>query len=92
MKSEGDNIGANQFYTKDRIKELEGKDSLTYREESELIGLKEYSEWINTFDSSKNYVPIADQQFNFDDAAEEQSNNIFSERISSPQKWLFDCS
>ena len=83
LKSEGDNIGANQFYTKDRIKELEGKDSLTYREESELIGLKEYSEWINTFDSSKNYVPIADQQFNFDAAAEEQSNNIFNKMNSS---------
>ena len=79
LKSEGDNIGANQFYTKDRIKELEGKDSLTYREESELIGLKEYSEWINTFDSSKNYQPVSDQQKTFDTQAVEENQSFNNE-------------
>ena len=79
LRSKGDNVGANIFYTKDRIKELEGKESLTYREESELKGLEEYNEWISTFDTPENYVPIADQQKAFDKQAAEEKKSFDTE-------------
>ena len=75
MRGEGNPIGANKFYTDDRINELKGKDKLTYREESELESLQQYNEWISSF---SDYQPVSDQQFEYDAAAEEQSKNLFS--------------
>jgi len=79
LRSEGDSVGANIFHTKDRIKELESKKSLTHREESELKGLQEYNEWISTFDTPENYVPIADQQKTFDSQAAEEKQSFDKE-------------
>ena len=80
MRGEGNPVGANQFYTDDRIKELNGKEKLTAREESELKDLQQYNEWISSF---SDHQPVSDQQFEHDAAAEEQSNNIFNKMNSS---------
>ena len=76
LRSEGDSVGANIFHTKDRIKELEGKKSLTHREESELKGLQEYNEWISTFDTPENNVSVADRQKTFDTQAVEENQSF----------------
>ena len=76
LRGEGDNVGANIFYTKDRIKELEGKESLTYREESELKGLEEYNDWISSFDTPENKVSVADRQKTFDTQAVEENQSF----------------
>ena len=76
MREEGNKVGANQFYTNDRIKELNGKEKLTAREESELKDLQQYNEWINTFDTP---VPIADEQSAFDKQAAEDKQSFDNE-------------
>ena len=76
LRSEGDNISANKFYTQDRIKELEGKKTLTYREESELKGLQEYNDLISSFDTPENNVSVADRQKTFDTQAVEENQSF----------------
>jgi len=79
MKGEGDNVGANIFHTSDRLKELEGKKSLTHREESELKDLQQYNEWVSTFDTPKNFTPVADEQKAFDTQAAEEKQSFNNE-------------
>ena len=76
MRGEGDNVGANIFHTSDRLKELESKKSLTYREESELKDLQQYNEWVSTFDTPKNFTSVADEQKAFDTQASEEKKSF----------------
>ena len=81
MREEGNKVGANQFYTDDRIKELNAKENLTAREKSELKDLEQYNEWISTFSDSQ---PVSDQQSEYNAAAQEQSKKLFNNINSSP--------
>ena len=76
MRGEGNPIGANQFYTGDRIKELNGKEKLTAREESELKDLQQYNEWISSF---SDHQPVSDQQKTFDTQAVEEKQSFDNE-------------
>ena len=47
FRKNGDNLGANRFYTEDRISELQSKPNLTYSEQKELDQLKVNAVYMN---------------------------------------------